>query len=356
MRTRFPTVLKRSICALALFALLGSCSDRELLPLQVEFSRSVSKLPFIIALDQGLYEKYGLDLEVSLSPPDFEGGIWMPSNNMIAKLWRKFRENTSRRKLWNPPIEIAGANGRIYSVSKNIKAPQLISVAATDCSVRAYIIAQKNIERLDDLKGKRLGINGLGTNTGFVGLLLAEKMGWDSVQDISLMGSADSFDALRDGSVDALVASERLYATAMQEDFSVLLDTSTWGEAMAGNSVNVTRDWLQDEINRETMRRFLMAATEGVVLFHEDRELALKVLEKWHGIKDQTYAETMYHGGRLTPRKPFPCYDGTMRAMQRYDSNEMRKYSPQDFYDDTLMRELDDSGFIDKLYAEHSGK
>ena len=36
--------------------------------------------------------------------------------------------------------------------------------------------------------------------------------------------------------------------------------------------------------------------------------------------------------------------------MELYASNEMRQYAPEDFYDDSLMRELDESGFLDSLY------
>jgi hypothetical protein len=36
--------------------------------------------------------------------------------------------------------------------------------------------------------------------------------------------------------------------------------------------------------------------------------------------------------------------------MKLYDSPEMRKLKVEDVYDDTLMRELDKSGFIDRLY------
>ena len=56
--------------------------------MQVTLSRSVSKLPFVIALDQGLYEKYGLDIEVRMEDPAFEGGIWMPSNHILARICR----------------------------------------------------------------------------------------------------------------------------------------------------------------------------------------------------------------------------------------------------------------------------
>jgi hypothetical protein len=35
----------------------------------------MSKVPFVIALDQRLYEKHGLDIELRLPPPEFVGGI-----------------------------------------------------------------------------------------------------------------------------------------------------------------------------------------------------------------------------------------------------------------------------------------
>lgn len=36
--------------------------------------------------------------------------------------------------------------------------------------------------------------------------------------------------------------------------------------------------------------------------------------------------------------------------MALFDYHEMRRQKPEDFYDETLMRELDKSGFIDALY------
>lgn len=35
---------------------------------------------------------------------------------------------------------------------------------------------------------------------------------------------------------------------------------------------------------------------------------------------------------------------------QLYDSNAMRRYQPEDFYDESFIRELDASGFLDRLY------
>ncbi len=328
-----------------------SAVPNDLLPVRVELaSRSVSKLPFVIAMDQGLYEKYGLDIQLRMPSADFEGGIAAP--NTLTR-WAEFVAIRLGARSWRPEISVDGATPQIFNMVTDVGARQQIFLAATDCVVRAHIVGRKGIERLEDLKGKRLGVtSGIHTTTGFVALLLAERMGWDPVQDISIMRHGTSIDALRDGRVDALVASERTYAAALQEGFPVLAATSMWGELpIAGNSVKVAPAWLEDRTHREVARRFLQATVEGIALFHQNRELALEVLAKWHGITDQAYAETVYEGGRWIPRKPYPCYEGIEKTMERYDSNAMRRYTPEDFYEDSLIRELDESGFIDSLYT-----
>ena len=168
-----PNRVILSICLLALVATSVSCSDRNLIPMQVTLSRSVSKLPFVIALDQGLYEKYGLSVEVRMEEPAFKGGISMPSDSITARIWRRLRLVTGQQASWSPNIRVSGANPQMIRMVTNAKAPHQVSLAATDCVTRAHIVARKGIERLEDLRGKRLGVSGaLHTTTGFVALSL----------------------------------------------------------------------------------------------------------------------------------------------------------------------------------------
>ena len=39
--------------------------------------------------------------------------------------------------------------------------------------------------------------------------------------------------------------------------------------------------------------------------------------------------------------------------MANYDSPEMRKHKPEDFYDSSFITDLDRSGAIDRLYTAH---
>jgi len=296
-------------------------------------TRSINKLPFVIAEDQGLYKKHGLDVQQWMPPPEFPGGI-----------------EVDVERPENPDISIDGGTPMMVALITNARARNRIILATTDCVVRWHIVAREGIQSLEELKGKRLGVSGTGAMTGFVARLFAQRMGWDPVQDFSIMSRGADVELLQDGSVDAFVADETDYAIARKAGFEALVDTRAWNASIAGSSVRVERSWLQNPRNREAARRFLKATVEAIALLHQNRELALQVMSKWHGIKDREQAGIIYAGGKEMPRKPYPCVEGIKKTMELFDSNEMRKYELEDFYDDSLMRELDESGFIDSLY------
>lgn len=157
-------------------------------------------------------------------------------------------------------------------------------------------------------------------------------------------------DLLREGLIDAIVGGDDEFEAAQREGFPILEDTRVWNERLAGNSVLVERGWLEDGANREAAKRFLRAVSEAIALFHQNPELVMEILADWYGMTDREFAEARYERTDYIPRKPYPCAEGVRNTMDLYDSREMRQYRPENFYDDTLIRELDESGFIDSLY------
>jgi len=337
-------------CLVALLVNIASCSDRELIPVKVELgTRSISKLPFMIALDQDLFEKYGLEIDLRLPLADFEGGI-NPQSGIIARISRRL-DRTFNGDQWDPDFYVDGLTPNIVKRIDRTRYPHRVAIAGTDCLVRPQIIGNKGISSIEELKGKRLGISARrDTTLGFAGLSLAKRMGWDAIQDISLKLNGRDLNALKAGLIDAFVANEIRAAMAIKEGFPVLEDTQKWNIAVAGNSVMVAQGWLSTEAHREAARRFLKATIEGLALFHQDRELALRVMAKWNGITDTDIATHAYERGQWMAKKPYPCYEGIDNTFEMYNSNEMRKFKPTDFYNDSLIRELDESGFIDSFY------
>ena len=325
-----------------------SCSERDSIPLIVNVpSMTVSKLPFVIAWDQGLYAKHGLNVEIRVPTPSSGGRTVVYGN-----FWGRVRDRLGFGGRGQTDISINGANPMIVRTSQNGPAARLIVIGATDCVVRAQVISRKGIASIEELKGGRIGVSSLGTTSGFQALLLAKRMGWDPVQDVSFLVGYEGIDALLDGSLDAIIASENEFADAKREGLPVLLDMRPWNEFIAGNSILVDPGWLDDPIHREAARRFLRATAEAISVLHQQPPLALRVLGDWYGITNADHARIFYERGAWIPRKPYPCYEGIKNALAAYDSNEMRRYQPSDFYDDSILREIEATGFIDALYQD----
>jgi len=312
-------------------ALLSLLPQQTLIPVKVELiTRAVSKTPVLIAYDKGLFKKYGLDVKLWLPPGEFPGAIETPG------------------KMQNADISVDGGVPMVADILAN-HGPKRLAIASTDCQVRFNIIGQKSIKSLDDLKGKRLGISEDGAMTGFIARALAKRMGWTRGKDITIVEHAQRFDDLKAGKSDAFIADDRYMALAKQEGYPVLADTSKWNQAIAGNSVRVEPNWIKDPKNRDIAIRFLKATVEGMAIYMNNREETLRVLAKYHGIKDLNVANSMYEDGLKMSRRMDPCVQG-FKDMFTLPYAGIEKYKPMDFYDESLMKELDKSGFIDSAY------
>ncbi len=321
-------------CLLVLVASAESSGRGPLIPLQIRMGTlSVSKLPFAIAKRERLFAKYGLDADFWVTPAGSRYGA--------VREWI-FGE---------PDIRVDGATPQMVGMVQDSTEPWVLFVAGTDCVVRAHIVGRHGLETLDDLRGRRIWISTrIETTTGFVALWLARRMGWDPERDISIVTNGRDVGALADGRTDAIVATEFRYEQARREGYPMLADTREWGVAIAGNSVKVRPGWLDEPGGREATRRFLMATVEALAIFHEDPERTLEILESWTRVPDRAFAETVLERGGTISRVPYPCYEGIDLTMELYDTPEMREYEASDFYDDTLVRELVDEGFVDATY------
>lgn len=300
---------------------------------------SLNKLIFVIALEEGIYQKNGLEIEEYITP----GAAAVVKNsgvNVPPEYVRSFSEE--------PPIAIGGGSPHMVGFTTNARAVNRVIVASTDNIVRWHIIAQPEIKRLEDLKGKRIGYSGYGAMTHFMALSFAQHMGWDPNRDLSLMSGALAVDTLKNRKVDAFIGDEVARTMAASAGFTPLQDLKEWNLPIAGSGVNVEREWLKN--NREAVRRFVKATVEAVAVMKQNKEAGAFGIGKWYNIKNREQQQMILSYVSGLPRKPYPAVEGIKKVMELYNYHEMRKHKPEDFYDDSFVRELDQSGYIDSLY------
>jgi NitT/TauT family transport system substrate-binding protein len=300
---------------------------------------SLNKIPFVAAYEAGIYKKNGLDVEQTVTPAAAEvarrTGVIVP-----PEMVRAGGKET--------PIVIGGGSPLIVRWTSDAQADDRVIVACTDQVVRWRIIGRPELAGVEQLKGRRLGYSGYGAVTHFVALAFSGIMGWNPQQDLSLMSGANTMDALKSGRVDAIIASELHETLALAAGYKMLVALDKYNIPNAGSGVNVSRAYLKN--NQEAVRRFVKSTVEAIALVKRDKQAAFHAMAKWYKVTDPKQQEDFYREIANLPRKPYPSVEGIKKVMEIYNSHEMRKYKPEDFYDASFMRALDQSRFIDGLY------
>jgi len=172
-------------------------------------------------------------------------------------------------------------------------------------------------------------------------------MGWDPERDVTLVGGGSSLDAVTQKKVDAALASVMLTAMAPARGLHEIVDLTQYNIPLAGSGIMAERAWLT--ANRDTAVRFVKAAVDAVALMKRDRAATNASLVKWFNVTDPATQEGMYKVVIGLPDKPYPAVEGieAMLALYAPSVPEMQKRRPDEFYDSTIVEELDKIGYLD---------
>jgi len=113
---------------------------------------------------------------------------------------------------------------------------------------------------------------------------------------------------------------------------------------MPGSGIMVDKAYLA--AHRDTVLRFLKADIEATALMQSNQQVFNAALAKWFNITDPDTQAGMFAYVSKFERKPYPSVDGIKQIFVMYDSPEMRKHRPEEFYDSSLVADLDKSGFL----------
>ena len=322
--------------ALTLAALIPASAAQQLTRVDVSLGDvSINKVPQLVAADQGIYAKYGLDVHQKISAGAARAAA---ASGVVVPDAYVNKEGGSAAS-----IDVGGGSPMIYGSVVNGR-PARIIVLTQEPMAMDHVIAKPGIGGIQDLKGKRLGFSGVGAVTHFSALALARQLGWTVDRDITLVGGSATLDALKQDKVDAILTSAMVIARAPQAGFKDIGDLSPYKIPMAGSGIMVDKAYLA--ANRDVVLRFLKADVEATALMQRDRRVFNAALAKWFNITDAATQNGMFTYVNKFDKKPYPSVEGVKRAFAIYDSPEMKKHAPEEFYDSSLVAELDKSGFL----------
>ena len=229
-------------------------------------------IPFWVALDAGEFKKAGLEVD----PVMISGG------------------SKSMQALLSGGLDFAHVSGGV-SVQANLSGADVTILATAANSMSAGVIAAKEIKTFQDLRGKKIGIASFGGNND-IGLRFAfKKNGINPDKEVTFLqmgGERNRLTALERGAIAATIMSPPGLFVAEAQGYSRLGDLNAMGMRYPELSIVGRKRDLKER--RDLVRRYLRAYLESVRVMKGNRDLTVRVIEKYIHVGSKTEALKTY--------------------------------------------------------------
>lgn len=215
------------------------------------------------------------------------------------------------------------------------------------------------IHSVRDLRGKRLGVAGIGDHGELVIRAELKNAGLDPKRDVEAVDLGDmlnflhKYEKLKAGEVDAIFSPPPYDWLGRREGLTVI-DVPNYPQ-IQGATVTTRSDFLPG--NEDLIVDLLKAYCEGLHHFHTRREettdTLMAELAPRFGIPEREAYKHLYDRRReILEKKPYPTLEAIRCVFEiaTWEYPEIKGSNPLAAWDLHYLRELDETGFIDRLY------
>jgi ABC-type nitrate/sulfonate/bicarbonate transport system substrate-binding protein len=239
---------------------------------------------------------------------------------------------------------VAASNAVINAV---LNGASILGVAGTANRPYHRLWVQPEIKRIEDLRGKTLGVTRFGSITDNLTRILLRKYGLEGAVSVRQMG----------GSLEVGAAfQQRAIAGAVTSDLrigahvpaKILIQLVDLGIPYSMNMIPVSRDFYRRD--PETVEGMVRAYIEGVSALNHQKEKALRVIAKYARHMDTKSLEEHYQDSvTYLDRIPRVEPEAVVTILEFIG----KKGVPlETFADNSIVDRLVREGFIDKLYKK----
>jgi NitT/TauT family transport system substrate-binding protein len=284
-----------------------------------------------VARDAGLFEKNGLRTEVAY----IRSGSTMGQALVAGEI--------QLAQMGGPAALAAGVAG--FDVA-------IIAVALNTTP----IVIMGSVSKMEELKGKGIGVTRYGSNTDISARFAIRKFGLQPEKDVALLQLEDYpgiMGGLQSGRIAAGALADPFTDHAKKMGYKEIADIASLGLEFPFVSIVAKKTYLRD--HADVAQRFVRAYTEAIALYKNNRALAMKITSKYTGITDPAIlASTVDFYAPKLARVPYPTIGGVRFILEQIAARDPRakNVSADSFMDTRYVKQLDDSGFIQSLYPK----
>ena len=316
---------------LTLGAAIGQAQDKISMGLS-----SVSALHTAtwVAQERGLFRKHNIDAEIIVTGQGGTAGI---------------------AALLANDIQMVSSAGDLLAAAA-LRGGDTVMVAGVVNKGLQRILTVPDIKTPADLKGKRVGVTRIGAVSHVVLLMMLQrwKMSPNDVQVMQVGTSPNMLVSLDKKGIEAAVLTIPSMFVGEDRGYRVLLDMADTDIFYLHTMIGTTRNYIKN--NRDKVSRFLKGFLEGLAFVKQNRKESIEIVKKKLRIGAEQERNLERSIELLSAKYYEPIPYSSLRGVETVlgfiekDNPKAKGADPKSFVDDSLLREIEASGFIKKLY------
>lgn len=288
-----------------------------------------------IAQDAGFYKKHGLDVDL----------VYIGSTTIgIAAIVSQ-------------DIQVGNAAGSGVA-NANVRGADTVSVACV-INVLAYeLVVLDSLKSAEDLKGKAIGISRFGSVSDVAARELLKGLGLRPMEDVKILQVGGA-------SERAAGFSRGVIAGFPSPPGNVHLIPGGLPHRILANMADMPKPYPLPFIcavttksylakNRSVVKRVVMSLIEASHFFKTNKEAAQKIVAKYLRGANKAYLDSAYEStAKILERVPYTTREGMkIQLDDALKQTPGSKITVDNLIDDTIVRELEKEGFIEKVYGK----
>ncbi len=279
--------------------------------------------PLWVAVDEGLFRKYGLDVAVA----NLDGG-----SRAVAAIVSG-----------DAPVGVLNAGS---VVDARLQGTDVLILAALFDGYYFQIYSKPTIQAPAELRGRTIAASGARAASERAIIDVLQPLGLEASRDyqITYVGSQSGrLAALEQGLVDATVISPPAGLKAREAGFHELVNLVNLNIPFGHFVVASGESFLRAQ--PDTFRAFLRAYGESLALAKRDRDATKRAIAKYTDTEDPALLEEAYAAGiPQLPDVPLVKEEIVRGALATSENPRARDAAPTTFYDNRYVQELEAAG------------
>jgi len=322
----------RTLCAVAalyLFFSAGIADSQELKKIKIGYPAIASNQIHIwVAKDAGLFKRYGLDAELIF----FRGGQ-LATQALVAG---------------DPPIVNIGT-----VVQAGLQGHDLVLIASSENAYAYSVVARPSLGKVEQLKGKKLGVSGFGSASHNAALILLRRLNLEPNKDVAILVAGATIErlaALDAGRIDATLLTPSEIPRAKKQGLVEVFDMMDLGLEIQGNGFATSRSFIKKD--RDAVKSALKGYVEAINYIQTKRDESKKIIAKYMRTNDPEIPDAAVGWFvKRVPKKPYPTLKGIQFLLDEFALQlpQAKNAKPEQFVDLSLLQDLEKEGFFNEM-------